>query len=112
MTESRFPVAPAPWTLKADVYSLLMWLKGPLVEDAYSPLEAAALADSAASAYKGGLAGVQIIRYHDTPVGKYDEIFFVPGAFEVPRAKDGTKRPDNLRITRIYVNQKETTWNG
>jgi hypothetical protein len=48
-------------------------------------------------------------RYHDTPVGSYDEILIVPGKFEV--GEEGKKR-DMLRVTMIYVSQRGTLWNG
>lgn len=108
---SLFPIAPAPWRCHADVYWLMLTLRAPLVEDAYAPLEASSEFQTSTK-YKGGLAAIQFIRYRDTPVGTYDEMIFTPGAFEVPPSSDGQKRPDNLRITRIYVSQKDTTWNG
>ena len=39
--------------------------------------------------------------------GAYDEMAILPGYFHVP----GTGK-DHIRITRIYVSQKETTFNG
>lgn len=49
-----------------------------------------------------------IIRYSETPVGSYNEMIYMPGSFQVPR--EGAKPAS--RVTRIYVDQKETTYNG
>ncbi|KAF2664943.1 hypothetical protein BT63DRAFT_80795 [Microthyrium microscopicum] len=48
-----------------------------------------------------------IVRYADTPCGPYDEMMLIPGAFDVP-----SKNKKRLRITRIYVSQKDTMYNG
>lgn len=58
---------------------------------------------------------VQVIRYTETPVGPYDELLIVPGSFGYhTRAGNGEaiKEEKNLRLTRIYVSQKQTCWNG
>lgn len=61
---------------------------------------------------------VQIIRYTSSPVGPYDELLVVPGYFEYERDREDGKggvrveKKKNARITRIYVSQKETCWNG
>jgi len=67
--------------------------------------------------FLGGLGMLQLIRYTESPVGPYDELLIVPGTFayeketiEGERVKVEKKR--NLRITRIYVSQKATCWNG
>lgn len=77
---------------------------------AYAPLEAASStfsSQSEAGGYKGGLCMLQIIRYIETPVGPYDEMALLPGDFAMPYAKES-----NMRITRIYVSQKDTCYNG
>ncbi|KAH8676111.1 hypothetical protein BX600DRAFT_508290 [Xylariales sp. PMI_506] len=107
---------PAPWKLKATVYLVNYWTSaGELPDFAYSPLESSSpYADPAASGkHRGGLSQFQIIRYSDSPVGPYDELIVCPGFFEyqtLERGKLKTKRA--LRITRIYVSQKYTCWNG
>lgn len=53
---------------------------------------------------------IQIVRYSDTPVGAYDELLLIPGNFEVPSAKERGKA--RLRITRDYVSQRDTCYNG
>lgn len=53
---------------------------------------------------------IQIVRYSETPAGSYDELLIIPGSFEGPGSKqESTSR---MRITRIYVSQHETLWNG
>ena len=56
---------------------------------------------------------VQLIRYSDSPVGPYDELLVTPGKFEY-EVEEGGKRikKRNTRITRIYVSQKATCYNG
>lgn len=57
---------------------------------------------------------LQFIRYTDSPVGPYDEMIVVPGGFEYEREDEGGRRVKkrNPRITRIYVSQKDTCYNG
>ena len=111
---------PAPWTLKGTVYQFAWWTPRAQAEAmptmAYSPLESSS-SFSAPDISKplGGLSVVQIIRYTDSPVGPYDELLVIPGFHEyaIDDEKTGkrvTKR--NARITRIYVSQKYTCWNG
>jgi len=111
--EPPFTVATAPWKCKGDTYWIPYYTTGPLPEDAYAPLEAntpSFSSPSHAGEFRGGLGTIQVVRYHETPVGRYDELILVPGSFQVPKGR-GSKRK-TLRITRIYVSQKETTYNG
>ncbi|KAI9705816.1 MAG: hypothetical protein M1836_005222 [Candelina mexicana] len=106
------PVALAspPWKCKCEAYWLTFYASGPLPEDQYAPLEATSPAwtDPRKSGhFRGGLGMIQIVRYSETPVGSYDELLIIPGNFDIP----GT-RESHLRITRIYVSQKETCYNG
>ncbi|PVH79951.1 hypothetical protein DL98DRAFT_549382 [Cadophora sp. DSE1049] len=116
-------VALAPWTLKGTIYSFMFYISSSSAQALqsqktllYSPLEAA----SSFSEGKliGGLASVQIIHYTESPVGPYDEFILVPGKFEYEvelKDKDGNVRKEtkkNLRVTRIYVSQEATCWNG
>lgn len=82
----------------------------------YSPLEAhSPFSDGK---FIGGLANVQVIRYTESPVGPYDELIVVPGKFEYhvdSKLEDGNLKQvtkQNLRVTRIYVSQEATCWNG
>ncbi|KAK7420992.1 hypothetical protein QQZ08_010166 [Neonectria magnoliae] len=116
----HIPAVPPPWTLKGDVYSFSWWTTGAqakagLPSMAYSPLEAASdYAAPSSGKPVGGLSMIQILRYKDSPVGPYDELLVVPGSFDYtrddPQGKKQTRR--NPRISRIYVSQKHTCYNG
>ena len=112
---------PGPWTLKGDAYMFFMYLNAKDIQSLdksfiYSPLEA----DSKFADGKllGGLAGVQIYRYRDSPVGPYDEMMIIPGKYEYQRQVDGkdveltTATKNALRISRIYVSTQATCYNG
>lgn len=102
--------APAPWKCRATVYSAVFWVSASQVSSpdfnkaAYAPLERDA-PFAMSGKPEGGLATVMLVRYKDTPVGSYDEMMLLPGKFGF----DGRSK---LRITRIYVSQRNTTWNG
>jgi hypothetical protein len=124
-------VAP-PWKLKGTVYILSFWNGKTFAAEgkgsdksqkeagpptiAYSPLEAkSSFADPSASGeYLGGISQIQILRYTESPVGPYDELIVCPGffAYEKEDDKGKKKKMKNVRITRIYVSQKHTCWNG
>lgn len=111
--------APPPWDLKGTIYSFMTYATSKdalhLASDKsflYAPLEEhSSFADGK---FLGGLGMVQVIRYTDTPVGPYDELLIVPGSFSyrVGTSGGGVKEKENQRVTRIYVSQKETCWNG
>lgn len=63
------PRAKGPWTLKAESYLLFLKL-GELPKGVYDPLEEA-WADKGLGAFAGGLGAVMIVRYSDTPVGRF-----------------------------------------
>ncbi|RSL84119.1 hypothetical protein CEP51_004122 [Fusarium floridanum] len=118
MTSESLPSVPPPWTLKGDVYAFAFWTKASqdLPPHAYSPLEAQSSYASSSESGKhvGGFSMLQFIRYTDSPVGPYDEMILAPGGFEYEREdKDGRRvKRRNPRITRIYVSQKNTCYNG
>ena len=60
--------------------------------------------------HRGGMGIAEVVRYHDTPVGTYDELAILPGHFEAPEGI-GFKGK-YLSITGIWVSQKETCMNG
>ncbi|ETS87245.1 hypothetical protein PFICI_01073 [Pestalotiopsis fici W106-1] len=107
---------PAPWKLKGTVYTVTFWCKaGQLPDFAYSPLEAAsAYADPKISGqHHGGTSQLQVIRYTESPVGPYDEMIIIPGFFDYRVEENGkVKTKKNARVTRIYVSQNKTCWNG
>lgn len=110
----------APWTLKGTVYQLAWWTPRAQAENmptmAYSPLEAGTqFASPDGSKPLGGLSVIQIIRYTESPVGPYDELLVIPGFHQYTVEDENTGRritKRNARITRIYVSQKYTCWNG
>lgn len=118
MATSDIQSVPPPWKLKGTIYMLTFWSSKSQIEAAesfvYSPLEAnSPFASQKDGRHVGGLSMVQIIRYSESPVGPYDELILTPGTHEYVIEEDGrrvTKR--NVRITRIYVSQKYTCWNG
>jgi hypothetical protein len=113
MAESEPPPgitsAPSPWlNLPVSIYLLPFIASPPLLDYAYAPLEAASPFgnEETSGKFKGGLSTIQIVRYRDSPVGAYDELLVIPGRFEAPGNKE------RLRITRIYVSQEGSCWNG
>jgi hypothetical protein len=120
---STIEAVPAPWTLKGTIYSFFLYSTSKdakLVSSEksflFSPLEATSSFSD--GRFIGGLGSVQVIRYSESPVGPYDELVIIPGNFEHSKAHDGSnassvsKKRSNLRITRIYVSQVGTCWNG
>lgn len=106
---SPIKMVPPPWTCHYTGYvgSFYVSPSTGLPRDlAYDPHEASSDRFTEAGAWKGGLAMIQLLRYTSTPVGPYDEMILIPGNFNVPGHGSYT------RITRIYVSQRDTTYNG
>ncbi|KAH9812002.1 hypothetical protein DFH28DRAFT_931265 [Melampsora americana] len=59
--------------------------------------------------FRGGAGTVQIIRYHSSPVGPYNELIFIPGNFSMPKELGGGSM---AQITRIYVSSLQSVFNG
>ncbi|KOS19627.1 hypothetical protein ESCO_001239 [Escovopsis weberi] len=114
------PRIPAPWKVRGDIYSFSLWTSKAKAESMpkhhlFSQLEAhSSFADSESSKPVGGLGSIQILRYKETPVGPYDELVVVPGSYEWERkGPDGRRKGgSNLKISRVYVSQKHTCYNG
>ncbi len=109
--------------MKAKIWSLPIYVTSKMAatlssdkDFLYSELEA----ESSSSSGKlvGGLSMVQIVRYTESPAGPYDEMILMPGYYEYAaetKKKDGTTQiatKKNLRVTKIFVSQKSTCWNG
>lgn len=102
---------PPPWTLKGTVYTFITYISSSSAHSLsqspsffHAPLQrASAFANGKPVS---GLGMMQIIRYTESPVGPYDEMVIVPGKFEREREQS------NMRVTRIYVSQEGTCWNG
>lgn len=109
-----------PWTCKAQVYSLFFYgkpdksAKDGLPPIAYSPLERDSyFASPEAGRFVGGLGSFMVVRYIDTPVGSYDELLVIPGAFAYSKEDKGrSQQKQSPRISRIYVSQEHTLYNG
>ena len=116
VSTTPFPVHPPPWRCDAEAYWIPFKADKNLPDFAYAPLEAASPTFSNpedVGEFAGGLGMIQLLRYSSTPVGPYDEMVIIPGYFKPPNSKKNPSlKKDHIRITRIYVNQKETTYNG
>lgn len=100
----------APWTIYGTGYAIpLLPIVGALPNKTYSPLERSD-ARTTAGLYTGVVGALQIIRYSDTPVGPYDEFVLIPGEFTYTGPLGLLE--SNLRVSRMYVSQKYTTYNG
>ncbi|KAF2104078.1 hypothetical protein NA57DRAFT_70289 [Rhizodiscina lignyota] len=114
MTDSESPPsgiksAPGPWlNLPVTTYMFSFWSSPPLLDHAYAPLEAASsCADPKESgAFRGGVSLIEIVRYHDTPVGPYDELAIVPGSFDVTVLESKGKKMKQM------PRHNDTCWNG
>jgi hypothetical protein len=119
-SQADIPPAPGPWALKAKLYLFATVLKPVHREDpilqglppgSYNPSETihpSALAPiNGAPQWKGGLTGVVIVRYEESPVGPYDELIMTCDGFANPHEK-GTSG----RLTNIYVSSRQSVWNG
>ncbi|KAF2968785.1 hypothetical protein GQX73_g4839 [Xylaria multiplex] len=116
MGDTPIVPVPGPWKLKGTMYIVSFSSKaGKLPDHAYSPLERdSTYASPAASGeHRGGIGQFQVIRYTESPVGPYDELIICPGDFEYDVEVSGKReRKESPRISRIYVSQKYTCWNG
>jgi hypothetical protein len=101
--------------LKAEIYWLFFTLSK-IPEGMYDPLEMQNVEKGKDGKFTGGLGHIMIVRYKDTPVGTYDELAIFPGNFTVPTPPDTPKSLNipkkSMRISRIYVSQRTTCYNG
>lgn len=122
--EGDITPVPPPWKLKAQVWNIPFITsrsQAASIPDTlmYSPLERRPYSNKEeAGEFVGGLGMIHLIRYSATPVGPYDELILTPGFWEWTEEttdKNGNpckKKRKNTRVTRIYVSQKYTCWNG
>ena len=108
---------PPPWKTKSTAFILPFYHSPsqPLPSKAYTPLSASHAPFSAepeCGVFKGGLSMLYLLRYTETPVGPYDELAIMPGYFEYSHGKAEGKKGRNMRVTAIWVSQKDTCWNG
>lgn len=102
-------LAPAPWELKASIAYVfpMIELTPHVPHKAFAPLERNS-SYATSGQLLAGTGLIMIVRYKDSPVGPYDEFIVIPGLYNNP--EDGPI--PRFRISRIYVSQKYTTWNG
>lgn len=120
--QGKVKKVPAPWTCRGQVYAIFFYTRPgnrKVAEDlpavAFSSLERESyFASAEAGRFCGGLGGFMVIRYTDTPVGPYDELLIIPGSYSYRvKGEDGKLvEKKNPRITRIYVSQRDTLFNG
>ena len=91
--------APAPWTLHGTGFILLYRFSREFL-GSHGLLDEEALAS-----FAGGFGAVMAVDYHDSPVGPYRELLFIPGRFRTSAGK-------RHRITRIYVSTEASVVNG
>ncbi len=91
--------APAPWTLNGEV-SYLFIHGTRSAQESFNENS-----DPIQSPFRGGLGGMMLIRYTDSPVGPYDELILIPGYYQFG---DSTY----YRISQIYVSSIDSVING
>ena len=91
--------APPPWTLNGQVAYLFVHGSRSAQESFNENPE------PIRSPFRGGIGGVLLLRYSDSPVGPYDELLFVPGCYQF-----GDKT--YYRISQIYVSTLDSVVNG
>ncbi|GAB1521184.1 hypothetical protein RhiTH_004275 [Rhizoctonia solani] len=102
-----------PWTLQAEAWWILPtiplpWHAKELPRGALDTGEIDKFQELQAT-FQGGLGTIQLIRYHSSPVGPYDELLYVPGQMNY---KIGGSSMSGLSITRIYVSSFASVVNG
>jgi len=102
LTESKDKVGirlPPPWNLKGRGYLFVYRFAGKLSEtDVFCPEYFKAIPFS-------GLGAVMVVDYHESPVGSYRELLFIPGKFSL--------NGQSIRsITKIYVSSMASVENG
>ncbi|KXJ94858.1 hypothetical protein Micbo1qcDRAFT_221324 [Microdochium bolleyi] len=102
-------LAPAPWILTGRAYAVPILAPSlDLPQKTFHPLERESGYTN--GTFRGILGTILLVRYDGSPVGPYDEFIVIPGSFSY-KGKEGREQL-RLRIGRIYVSQKYTTWNG
>lgn len=112
---------PGPWKCTAEVYAACFFpnpkskAAAEIDTIAYSPLEKESFfASPEAGRFAGGMGSFMLVRYSHTPVGTYDELAIIPGAYTYQEHDKKGKwvEKKSTRVTRIYVSQKDTMYNG
>jgi hypothetical protein len=98
MSQTLERVAP-PWSLRGSGYIFLYRFTQNFVENH------ANVPDWLLPQYRGGFGAVMWVDYHNSPVGPYRELLFIPGQFQFGRRRCYV-------ITKIYVSTQASVENG
>jgi hypothetical protein len=97
--DADVPVAPAPWTLRARGYILVLRLPDALRE------EGCFIPETLRASAGGGFSYAMFLDYEESPVGPYRELLLIPCAFRFGDRK-------HWSITKIYVSTQASVVNG
>ena len=90
---------PAPWSLRGDGYLIFYKFSHSFVA------QCGFLPEELIGSFDGFFGNVMLVNYHTSPVGPYRELLFMPGKFKTEGGKW-------YSITKIYVNEQNSTDNG
>ncbi|KAH1416257.1 hypothetical protein KXX32_009939, partial [Aspergillus fumigatus] len=105
---TRYPDAPSTWdNARGHIFMCFAWPSsaGGPPPASYHDLEEKS--DFANQTFIGGLQACVIVRYLESPIGEYDELLWIPGAFKNPWSGKQT-----YRATRAYVSTGASLYNG
>ncbi|KAJ3119067.1 hypothetical protein HK100_000477 [Physocladia obscura] len=122
--------APSPWVTKVEHFFILPFLPSKTNEDQQHEISAHMVPEDTAEYRASGIGYIMILRYANTPVGPYDEIMFIPGAFNSPLLSSKSNQNSTItplasiswiqahplihdaRIAQIYVSSEASLRNG
>ncbi|KAE8335185.1 hypothetical protein BDV24DRAFT_169450 [Aspergillus arachidicola] len=111
VTPERIKDCPPPWSdLKANVlicFARSSSSKGPQKPPAASYHDLEETTSFSEMDVVGGLQICVLVEYLDSPVGRYYELLWIPGAFNLPKSGKQT-----YRATRVYVSSRHSVYNG
>ncbi len=93
------PIIPAPWLLRGDGYMLFYKFSREWVAE-YGQVPPAL-----AGSFDGFFGSVMLANYHESPVGPYRELLFMPGKFRTLQGR-------RYSITNIAVDSEASTRSG
>ncbi|PYH29928.1 uncharacterized protein BO87DRAFT_410177 [Aspergillus neoniger CBS 115656] len=105
---TRYPDAPSTWyNARGHIFMCFGWPSsaGGPPPASYHDLEEKS--QFANQTFIGGLQVCVIVQYLESPIGEYDELLWIPGAFQNPWTGKQT-----YRATRAYVSMAASLYNG
>lgn len=93
------PITPAPWLLRGDGYLLFYKFSRQWVA------QHGQVPPALAGSFDGFFGSVMLVNYHESPVGPYRELLFMPGKFRTPHGR-------RYSITNIAVDSEASTRSG